>query len=140
MSGTFGYELDLGKLTEEEKGEIRKQIAEFGKYAPLIQNGLYYRLSNPFRDAVGAWAFVSEDQKEALLNVVMLENHANMTVSYVKLQGLRAEATYKEQSSGRSYTGAALMQAGIPLPVEQSEYPAYQMYFTAVEGGNHDGE
>lgn len=133
MSGTFGYELDLGKLTEGEKGEIRTQVAEYRKYAPLIQNGLYYRLSNPFRDAVGAWAFVSEDQKEALLNVVMLENHANMTVSYVKLQGLRAEATYKEQSSGRSYTGAALMQAGIPMPVEQSEYRAYQMYFVEVQ-------
>lgn len=133
MSGTFGYELDLGKLTKEEKQEIRSQVADFHKYAPLIQNGLYYRLSNPFQDAAGAWAFVSEDQKEVLLNVIMLENHANMTVSYVKLQGLRAEATYKEQISGRSYEGAALMQAGIPMPVEQGEYRAYQMYFVEEE-------
>ena len=133
MSGTFGYELDLGALTEEEKREIRSQVAEFHKYAPLIQNGLYYRLSNPFQDAVGAWAFVSGDQKEALLNVVMLQNHGNMTVSYVKLQGLKEDAVYKEQSSGRSYAGAALMQAGIPMPVELGEYLAYQMYFVEEE-------
>ena len=133
MSGTFGYEMDPGKLTKEEKQEIRSQAAEYHMYAPLIQNGLYYRLSNPFEEAVGAWAFVSEDQREVLLNVVMLENHANMTVSYVKLQGLRADAVYKEQSSGKSYEGAALMQAGIPMPVEQGEYRAYQMYFVEEE-------
>ena len=33
MSGTFGYELDLLKLTEEEKDEVRSQIGEFRKYA-----------------------------------------------------------------------------------------------------------
>ena len=47
MSGTFGYELNLMKLSEEEKQEIREQIAEYKSYAPIIQNGLYYRLSNP---------------------------------------------------------------------------------------------
>lgn len=29
MSGIFGYELDLLKLTEEEKDEVRSQIGEF---------------------------------------------------------------------------------------------------------------
>ena len=47
MSGTFGYELNLMKLSEEEKQEIREQIEEYKRYAPIIQNGLYYRLSNP---------------------------------------------------------------------------------------------
>ncbi len=47
MSGTFGYELNLMNLSEEEKQEIREQIAEYKSYAPIIQNGLYYRLSNP---------------------------------------------------------------------------------------------
>ena len=31
MSGTFGYELDLLKLTEEEKDEVRSEIGEFRK-------------------------------------------------------------------------------------------------------------
>ena len=52
MAGTFGYELDLGNVTEEEKEEIRQQIKEYKQLAPLIQTGLYYRLSNPVTDEV----------------------------------------------------------------------------------------
>ena len=55
MSGTFGYELNLMKLSEEEKQEIREQIAEYKSYAPIIQNGLYYRLSNPTTEEICAW-------------------------------------------------------------------------------------
>lgn len=133
MAGTFGYELDLKSLTEEEKEEIRSQIADYHRYAPLIQNGLYYRLSDPFTEEFGAWAFVSEDQREVLFNVVMQEVHGNMTVNYVKMQGLKEDVWYEESASKKRYTGIALMEAGLPLPVETGEYQAYQMHFTIVE-------
>ena len=132
MAGTFGYELDLGKLSSEEKKEIRVQIADYKKYAPLILNGRYYRLSNPYTDETGSWAFVSEDQQEVLLNVVVLEMHGNMTVPYVKLQGLSEDASYQEEKSGRIYSGSALMEMGIPIPARMKEYPAYQMYFKKI--------
>ena len=132
MAGTFGYELDLGKLSAEEKKEIRVQIADYKKYSPLILNGRYYRLSNPYTDETGSWAFVSEDQQEVLLNVVVLEMHGNMTVPYVKLQGLSEDASYQEEKSGRIYSGSALMEMGIPIPARMKEYPAYQMYFKKI--------
>ena len=132
MAGTFGYELDLGKLSSEEKKEIRVQIADYKKYAPLILNGRYYRLSNPYTDETGSWAFVSEDQQKVLLNVVVLEMHGNMTVPYVKLQGLSEDASYQEEKSGRIYSGSALMEMGIPIPARMKEYPAYQMYFKKI--------
>jgi alpha-galactosidase len=132
MAGTFGYELDLGKLSDEEKGEIREQVAEYRKYAKLIQTGLYYRLSNPFQDEIGAWAFVSEDHKEALVSAVLLAMHGNMTVNYVKLRGLKPDAMYKEEATGRIYSGTALMEAGVALPIVPGEYHAYQMHFTEV--------
>ena len=47
MAGTFGYELDITKLTEEEKEQVRKQICRFKKYYDLIQYGEYYRLLPP---------------------------------------------------------------------------------------------
>ncbi len=133
MAGTFGYELNLGKLSEEEKMEIRLQVEEYRKFAPLIQTGLYYRLSDPAREEYAAWAFVSEDQKEVLLNVVLQEIHGNMTVNYVKLQGLKCSAIYRDTETGKSYNGAALMEAGIPMPVEMGEFKAYQTHLTAEE-------
>ncbi len=122
MAGTFGYELNLGKLSEEEKEEIRSQVEEYRKFAPLIQTGLYYRLSDPSKEEYAAWAFVSEDQKEVLLNVVMQEIHGNMTVNYVNLQGLKCSAVYRDTETGKTYNGAALMEAGIPMPVEMGEF------------------
>ena len=132
MSGTFGYELNLMKLSEEEKQEIREQIAEYKSYAPIIQNGLYYRLSNPTTEEICAWEFVHTDEKEqskVLLNIVMQVIHGNMTVNYVKLQGLEETAVYREKKSGKRYTGAALMYGGMPLPIESGEYQAYQYCF-----------
>lgn len=132
MSGTFGYELNLMKLSEEEKQEIREQIAEYKSYAPIIQNGLYYRLSDPTTEEICAWEFVHTDEKEqskVLLNIVMQVIHGNMTVNYVKLQGLEEMAVYREEKSGKRYTGAALMYGGMPLPIEPGEYQAYQYCF-----------
>ena len=133
MAGTFGYELNLGKLSEEEKEEIRSQVEEYRKFAPLIQTGLYYRLSDPSKEEYAAWAFVSEDQKEVLLNVVMQEIHGNMTVNYVNLQGLKCSAVYRDTETGKTYNGAALMEAGIPMPVEMGEFKAYQMHLVGEE-------
>ena len=127
MAGTFGYELDPGKLSEEEKEEVREQVRQFRKYAPLIYHGDYYRLSDPFRDAFGAWMFVSEDRSSALLSAVMLEIHGNMPVQYVRLKGLKPEAVYEDARSHQCYLGAALMNAGLPLPVRLEEYAAYQI-------------
>ena len=99
----------------------------YKKWEELIRRGRYYRLSDPFAAAYTAWMFVSKDRDRALLSVVMLEMHGNMTVSYVKLKGLDAVSVYRDAESGRRYYGADLMEAGLPMPVEQKEYPAYQI-------------
>ncbi len=133
MTGAFGYELSLGKLSAEEKEEIREQIRQYKEFEPLISMGDYYRLSNPFEDACAAWMFVSKDRKRVLLHVVLLENHGNMIVNYVRLKELLPDVVYEEEGSGKRYCGSALMQAGIPIPVEMGEYLAYQFVFTAKE-------
>jgi alpha-galactosidase len=132
MAGTFGYELDLGTLSAEEKEEVREQIKTYRKYAPLIMNGRYYRLTNPYKEEVGAWAFVSEDGNEVLVNAVMHEMHGNMTVNYVRLKGLTSGKQYQDQESGQIYDADALMEVGIPLPVEPGAYHAYQYYYKGI--------
>lgn len=133
MTGAFGYELSLGKLTAEEKEEVGEQVRKYREYEPLISQGDYYRLSNPYQDAYAAWMFVSEDRREALVNVVLLEIHGNMTVTYVRLKELLPEAVYEEARSGRRYYGADLIQAGIPIPVEMGDYRAYQFRFSLIQ-------
>lgn len=132
MAGCFGYELDTGKLSIEEKEEIKEQIRKYKKYAYLIQNGNYYRLSNPFVDSCAAWMFETEDRQQVLLNVVMLETHGNMTICYVKLKGLNPDAVYQDTDTGKCYYGSALMEAGIPMPAQMGEYLSYQIELKMV--------
>ena len=42
-------------------------------------------------------------------------------------------AIYRDTETGKIYNGAALMEAGIPMPVEMGEFKAYQMHLTAEE-------
>lgn len=135
MAGTFGYELDLGSLSKEEKEQIRAQVADYHKYAPLIQNGLYYRLTNPSWEDTGAWEFVSEDKEEVLFNAVALKMHANRIINYVKLKGLQEHAVYQDAASGKQYSADALMEIGLPLEALAGEYQAHQMYFAIVKPG-----
>ena len=134
MAGTFGYELDPGLLSEEEKEEIREQAGRYRQYEDLIREGMYYRLSDPFEAPYAAWMFVSEDRDTALCSIVILENHSNPPIHYVKLRGLDKDAVYEDKESGKRYYGSALMEAGLPMPLIKEDYPAWQMIFTRVTG------
>ena len=132
MGGTFGYELDPSKLSEEEKEEIRLQIEDYHRYADLINHGLFYRLSNPAEDEIAAWEMFSEDGREALISAVCLAVHGNMTVNYVRLRGLKKDCFYQDEETGRVYPANALMQIGLPIPVEMGEYRSYRWHFVKV--------
>lgn len=132
MAGTFGYELHLGSLTEEEKEEVRWQIREYRRHAQLVQTGLYYRLTNPFEDTLAAWQFVSQDQREALVSAVAQEIHGYMIPPYLKLRGLKSGAMYQDQETGRTYPADALMDMGLPIMPAKEEYAATQIYLKQI--------
>ena len=132
MSGTFGYELNPEVLSEEEKDEIRAQIRKRNEYAELIHFGSYYRLSDPFDGECSAWAFVSKDRSEALINHVNLEIHGNRPVTYVRMRGLESGAAYRDTESGRVYPADALMQVGLPMPAPFGDYGALQIHLVKI--------
>ena len=133
MSGTFGYELDLNQITDEEKEEMKRQIETFKKYYWLIQKGTYYRLKDDRRDPFyEAWEFVSEDQSKALLNVVLTDVHANSEIPWVRLHGLAADRHYRLEGTDEVYLGAALMQGGCGVKVYAGDYPAVQLHYVEV--------
>ena len=150
MSGTFGYELDPGKLSEEDKNEIREQINIFKKYYDLIQNGRYYRLSEIKEDYYEAWQFASDDGSEALLNVVVTQVQPNPALINLKLKGLDPDGVYEMTDESEKYhiesvygyeldsaprntfSGDALMNAGYTLPWQFGDYPATQLHFRKI--------
>ncbi|MDO4619051.1 MAG: alpha-galactosidase, partial [Lachnospiraceae bacterium] len=132
MQGGFGYELNPAVLSEEEREEIREITKTYRRYERLISTGDYHRLSNPFTDAVGAWAYTSEDGSESLLNMVVLEIHGNRPVSYIRLRGLTAGALYQDTETGRIYPADMLTEVGIPVPQAMGEYKSYQMHLKRV--------
>ena len=132
MAGTFGYELDPAKLTKEERDEIRTQIRDYKRFESLVREGDYYRLSDPFTDGISAWAFVSPDRCTALISYVCLENHGNMDVKYIRAAGLDPEQRYAVEAEGNIFSGAALMEAGLPVLPPLMDYKAGQILLKAV--------
>ncbi len=131
MAGTFGYELDIGKMSEEDKEEVKAQVQSYKEYFDLIQGGNYYRLTKP-EEIFMAWQFVSEDQTKSLVSVVMTSARANAPGCIIRCKGLNPQDKYKEAGTGKIYSGSTLMYGGYLLPKKMGEYQSYQMYFERV--------
>ena len=130
MAGTFGYELDITRLSQEEKDLVKIQVEEFKKYYSLIQQGDYYRLTDDGRKSpYVAWEFAAEDGTEALLNVVTLRVRAYAMPYTVRINGLKPEAVYEVEGTGEKYSGAALINGGYLLPVIWDDYQSVQVHF-----------
>ena len=126
MQGSFGYELDLSKLSEEDKAEARRQIAVYNENWELFQSGSYYRLNSPMENHdYTAWSYVSKDQRKASLSVIYTDLHGNPKPVRVKLKGLKKDASY--DVDGTVYTGAALMRGGLLIPKPACNYDSYMV-------------
>lgn len=133
MPGTYGFELDLQKLSADEKALIKSQTAFYKSMQPLIFNGSYYRLSDPFKDGAAVWAFVSKDKKKVLLQGILYATSPNQLRRRFELQGLDPNKTYTMTTSTddavweeHTYSGEALMSGGILFPWSWGDnYGAY---------------
>lgn len=132
MQGAFGYELDLGKMTEAEKEEVKAQVKTFKKHYKLFQFGDYYRISSPFENGdFTAWEYADREGKEACLSVVFTDLHGNPAPHIVKFKGLCKEKHYEVSRDGEplgEFPGAALMNGGLLLPVPRENYDSCQFY------------
>lgn len=111
--GTFGYELDLNKLTPQEQEEVKRQIAFMKEYREVFQFGTFYRLISPFENNVTAWMVVSEDKKTAIVGWYRVLNGINLPYSRVQLKGLDDDLRYKVTGCEDSYYGDELMNIGL---------------------------
>lgn len=121
--GTFGYELDMNKISEDDKKKVLEQTAFFKKYRQLIGTGEFYRLISPFdKDGnLTAWMIVSKDKKQALVGYYQVLSRPNPKYPGFKLAGLDENMLYRVKPLERDMYGDELMNVGIMLnnnPIE----------------------
>jgi alpha-galactosidase len=122
MSARFGMDLDLNKLSPEDKAVCAGAIRAYKRIRDVTQLGDLYRLERPHGAARGALNYVSSDRSRAVLFVFQLKDGQAMPVH---LQGLDPAKHYMVRElnpapaqaaipvEGRSLTGDDLMRDGI---------------------------
>lgn len=121
LLGTFGYELDITKLTEEEKAQVKCQVEKYHRYNDLIREGDYYRLASAEENGYyDSWMIADKDKSRALVFYVQVRARANAKSRFVRLAGLDAGKRYA--ADGNIYAGSTLMQAGLRVPAESGDF------------------
>lgn len=136
MAGSFGYELDLNQLDQNEKEKVAEQVKAYKEYQELIYGGKYYRLSNPKKDDLAAWEFISEDCSKILVQGVAFRAASNVLRHRIKLLGVDATAIYrfvKGRQKEEKLSGKALMTGGILIPAIKGDDVAFEFYLEKIE-------
>lgn len=132
MVGTFGYELDVTRIPQEDRDAIPGQIAQFNKYNPIIRTGDQYRIGNVFEDNMwDAWMFVAKDKSEAVFTFVQVLGRPNYRNRRVKLKGLDPKAMYRNEENGEIHSGSALMNAGIFMEIH-GDFSSKVIHFVKI--------
>lgn len=135
LAGTFGYELDITKLSEEEKAKAAAFNREYHKYNDLIREGDYYRIAS-YREnnRYDCWQVVDRQQKHSLVTYVQVRYETDRKSRRLKLSGLDPKARYKLEETGEVYSGEMLMNAGYLQDMIFGDYGSRLLYFTKIEG------
>lgn len=122
MSARFGMDLDLTKLSREEKAICAGAIRAYKGIRDVTQLGDLYRLEDPHEGFRGAIGYVSEDRSRAVVFAFQLHDGSQAAVHP---QGLDPEKKYRvcelNPAPGRAplpqenqvFSGAKLMRDGI---------------------------
>lgn len=130
--GTFGYELDPTKISDDDKETIKEQIKFDRKIRTLVREGDFYRLQNPFDSNYCAWQVVSKDKKQVILYVAKILVEAHIFRGTVKLQGLDKNKCYKNLSTSLVYGGDALMNRGIRIDYKRGDFSTEIICFEEI--------
>lgn len=125
MSGNFGYELDLTKLTAAERAVVSRQIAFYKQIRALIQFGTFYRLISPFDSSVAAWCFVSADRDQAIGFFFIGLTDPGHRPWTIRFRGLDSTARYKNIATSRVFGGDELMTSGLTVPDKKGDFRSY---------------
>lgn len=126
LFGTFGYELDPTKLSDDEKKKISSQIDFYNnQVSDLVLKGDLYRLASyRVNGNYSATMLVSKDKSEAVLVFTRVLCEANRKSYRIRLNGLEENAVYVFEKDGekRSYHADTLMNLGITIAEKMGDF------------------
>lgn len=146
LSGTFGYELDVSKISRQEKEQIPEQIRLYKRFGELIREGDYYRIVSGSGDHdCNCWMIAAKDKSEALFTFVQILSRPNRKSRILRLQGLDPDCEYKiewihdapqvprkEYHNPDVYSGEMLMRAGLLIPEIRGDFQSRLLYLHKV--------
>lgn len=145
LSGTFGYELDITKIPEEEREAIPGQVELYHRYGEIVREGDYYRIAREAETLYfDAWMSVLKDKSKALLTYIQCRAYPNGKARVIRPKGLNPDASYEIKliGSGEKKTwealshgvlsGKTLMNAGIIVPLLPGDYGQLMFEISAV--------
>ncbi|MDF2538413.1 MAG: alpha-galactosidase [Herbinix sp.] len=134
LAGTFGYELDVTRLPEEERNLIPEQVAMYHKYNDLVRTGDYYRIASyQNNQEYDCYEVVSKDKKEALVTFIQVQCRPNYRARRIYAKGLLDDCLYRLEETGEVYSGGALMYAGINIDNMWGDYLGKLLHIMAVK-------
>ena len=130
LAGTFGYELDITKISEEERAMIPEQVSMYHKYNDLVREGDYYRIASYRENGLyDCWMVVAKDKSEALVTYVQVLGRPNVHSRKIKLLGLDVTAGYRLDGTEKVYGGDLLMNAGMLIETMRGDYMSRLYHF-----------
>mgnify|MGYP005981852759 CR=1 FL=1 len=115
LFGTFGYELDVTQLSEEDRKIIKEQVNFFKEHRRLLHSGIFYRLVSPFEKNECGLMVVSQDRKEALVGYYQVLAKPNTSYQRLPLKGLTENVFYQLSLKNQKRSGKDLMTIGLLL-------------------------
>lgn len=143
MSGRLGMEIQPANMTEEEKTQCRKAIADYKTIRPVVQMGDIYRLLSPYdRKGAASLMYVSEEKDKAAYFWWKTEHFAGQSLPRVKMAGLDPGKIYRVSElnrtgnralpfEGKTFSGAFLTANGLDI-ARGGEYASCVLLLEAV--------
>ena len=150
MLGCYGYELDITRMSETEKSEVRRHVELYKRLRPTLQLGTFYRLLTPFAGTGNetAWEFISEDGSEVVVMYFKTLAEPACPIRILRLAGLDSDASYRVtdywpaqglshdnagvkhlELKGQTYGGDELLYSGLTVEKVDTDFGAWLWVF-----------
>jgi alpha-galactosidase len=123
--GVLGYEIDITKLSKEEKQAISHQISFYKRHRRLFQFGTFYRLETD--DNHVSWQVVSEDRTESVVMLYQRLAIPNPPSDILKMVGLLEEEEYVVKVRKQDLSTGLGNGTTVSI-LEENESEEYQSY------------